>query len=273
LYSFPINLSTLNQVYGIRTPNEAKALLDSLKIECKSDNFEDWVISQVGIKLYEMFFKNYTEKQWGCKAKDLPSKIAKRIPIRLNYDDNYYNHRFQGIPIGGYNQIIEEMLKDIPVILNFDFNKIKNQWGKYARKLVYTGSLDELYDYQFGELEYRTLRWEHEIHEGDYQGVSVINYCDNTVPYTRIIEHKHFEFGNQPLTIISKEYPEKFIQGKERLYPIDDDKNRIVYKQYEMLAEKDNILLLGRLAKFKYFDMNQVIASVLKACEKEFNGL
>jgi UDP-galactopyranose mutase len=246
IFSFPINLHTLHQLWGVTTPADAERKLAEVRIPCANPrNLEQWILSQVGRELYEIFIHGYTSKQWNCDPKELPSSIIRRIPIRLTYDDRYFNDRFQGIPIGGYTAMIMNML-DHPHI-RFE---------------------TEFFDYRYGRLEYRSLRFEQEEHVGDYQGVSIANYTDPAVPYTRITEHKHFEFGNQSHTVITREFPEQYDETKTPYYPIRDEANSKVYDRYRMLAQTSNVIFGGRLGTYQYFDMHQVIAQALVASNK-----
>jgi UDP-galactopyranose mutase len=272
IYSFPINLFTLHHLWGVKTPKEAQDKLEKVKIKNDNpQNLEEWILSQVGEEIYEKFIKGYTTKQWGRDPKELPTSIIKRLPIRLNFDDNYFNDKYQGIPEGGYTQIFEKFLCGIEVKLNTDFFEDKNYWESVSEKIVFTGKIDQLYNYQYGKLEYRSLKFETEIHDGDYQGNAVVNYTSKDVPYTRICEHKHFEFGKQEKTIITKEYPDSYDDTKVPYYPIGDEANNKIYKQYYNLNEQQNKYILGgRLAEYKYYDMHQIIGSALHAVKKEF---
>lgn len=264
IYSLPVNLLTICQIYNVSTPEEAKAIIEEKRIKIKNPkNAEEWCLSTIGPEIYNLLYKGYTEKQWNQNPKNLPTSIVKRLPIRFSFDDNYHNSLYQGIPIGGYTEIINKMIGTAEVKLNTDFNEIN--WKNYAKNLVYSGSLDDYYNYCFGELQYRTLRWENEQHEvSDYQGCSVMSFPDINVPHTRIIEHKHFEFGKQNYTIITKEYPETYKKGKERLYPIENENNIKIYKKYKEKAQLDNIIVIGRLGNYKYMDMDACIGSTLK---------
>ncbi len=268
IYSFPVNLMTLYQLYGVKTPKEAKDKLDEVSI--KNDNpanFEEWILSQVGREIYEIFIKGYTLKQWRRDPKTLPVSIIKRLPFRLTFDDNYSFDRYQGIPIGGYTQIFDKLLKGIEVKLNTNYLENREQLNSLAKKIIYTGNIDRFYNYKFGELEYRGLRFEHETLDiPDYQGVAGMNYTDEDVPYTRIVEHKHFEFGTQPVTIITREYPQEAKRSEESFYPINDEKNNKRFLQYKKLADREkNVIFGGRLANYKYYDMHQVIELALNA--------
>jgi UDP-galactopyranose mutase len=269
IYSFPINLMTLYQIFNVTTPEEAKDKLDSVKYDITNPkNLEDWVLSQVGKDMYDIFIKGYTTKQWGMEPKLLPTSIIKRLPIRLNYDDNYFFDKYQGIPIGGYTQIFDKLLHNIDVKLNVDYFDDKNYWDNQSTKVVYTGPIDRYYNYIFGKLDYRSLEFKTKIEDCyDFQGNAVVNYTDIETEYTRIIEHKHFEFGKQNKTVITEEYPRN--EG-EPYYPINDSTNNTRYNQYKELMVKDqNVIFGGRLADYKYYDMHQVIASALKRVKEE----
>lgn len=275
LYNMPFNMNTFNKLWGVKTPGEAKAkiseqLAESNIIEPK--NLEEQAIKLVGKDIYEKLIKGYTEKQWGTRATELPAFIIKRLPVRFTYDNNYFNDKYQGIAIGGYTKIIEKMLKEIEVKLNTDFFKNRRELEDLADKVVFTGMIDEFYDYKFGTLEYRSLRFEHEIlNEENYQGNAVVNYTEYEVPYTRIIEHKHFEYGTQPKTVITREYPAKWNKGDEPYYPINNERNNKVYNMYKELADKEtNVIFGGRLAEYKYYDMHNIIEQALGCVEKEF---
>lgn len=269
-YSFPINLFTLHQLWGINNPSDAKKRLEKerLKIE-NPDNLEEWILSQVGQEIYEKFIKGYTQKQWGQDPKNLPSSIIKRLPIRLNFDDNYFLDKYQGIPEGGYTQIFEKLLEGVETILDVDFFKNIKYWESISKQIVFTGKIDELFNYEFGELEYRSLRFESQILEGDFQGNAVVNYTSEEIPFTRICEHKHFEFGQQEKTIITKEYPDFYSKEKTPYYPINNQKNNLIYSKYKELAlSKKKYILGGRLAEYRYYDMHQVVASALHESKK-----
>lgn len=269
LYNLPFNMNTFYQFWKCRTPAEAQKVI-ALQIKASGiiepKNLEEFAINQVGTEVYEKLIKHYTERQWGRNARDLPASIIKRIPLRFNYDNNYFNDKYQGIPIGGYNKLIEGLLYGIEVRLNTDFFSDRDGLSKMAKKIIYTGRLDEFYNYKYGYLEYRSLRFENQMIETpNFQGVAVVNYTDETSPYNRIIEHKHFEFGKQPHTIVTKEYPEKWAPGKESYYPVNDIANNQIAKIYQHLtALETNVFFGGRLAEYKYYDMHQVIASALK---------
>ncbi|AZU63992.1 UDP-galactopyranose mutase [Neobacillus mesonae] len=274
IYNLPFNMNTFNKLWGVVTPQEAKEKIEAQKAEAgieKPQNLEEQAISLVGTDIYEKLIKGYTEKQWGRKATELPAFIIKRLPVRFTYDNNYFNDKYQGIPIGGYNVIVEKMLEGIDIRLNTDFFAKKDELEALADKTVFTGMIDEYYEYKFGKLEYRSLKFEQEqMDTSNYQGNAVVNYTDRETPYTRIIEHKHFEFGTQDKTVITKEYPSEWSPGDEPYYPINDDKNTQLYKQYKELADKeDKVIFGGRLGTYKYYDMHQVIAAALTAAEKE----
>ena len=273
LYSFPINLMTLYQLWGIKTPREAQLKLDEVKSCIKSpSNLQDWMLSQVGEEIYQKFIYGYTAKQWNKDPTKLPSSIIKRIPIRLTFDDNYFNDRFQGIPIGGYTKIFEKLLSGIDYVGGVDYLEDRDMWNSLATKIVYTGAIDDFFDNDEGELEWRSLRFEHEtLNIKDYQGIAAINYTEKEIPFTRIIEHKHFEFGNQEHTIITKEYPQEWSKSKEKFYPVNDEKNNILYKKYKNRCTDNRYVFGGRLADYKYYDMHQVVASALYKSRKELS--
>ena len=256
------------------TPEEAKQkIAEELKesnIE-EPKNLEEQAIKLVGKTIYEKLVKGYTEKQWGQRATELPTFIIKRLPVRFIYDNNYFNDKYQGIPIGGYTQIVEKMLQNVDVRLECDYFDNKEELENIADKIVFTGPIDKFYDYKFGELEYRSLRFESEILDVDnYQGNAVVNYTEYEIPYTRIIEHKHFEYGTQPKTVITREYPDSWNKEKEAYYPINNEKNNALYEKYKELAKEDtNVIFGGRLGQYKYFDMHKVIEEALKVVEEE----
>lgn len=277
LYNLPFNMNTFNRLWGVKTPEEAKVMIEKQVAESnitEPKNLEEQAISLVGRDIYEKLIKGYTEKQWGCKATELPAFIIKRLPVRFTYDNNYFNDKYQGIPIGGYTKIIEKMLEGIDVRLNTDFFENRKELESLAEKVVFTGMIDEFYDYKFGTLEYRSLRFESEIlDEENYQGNAVVNYNEYEIPYTRIIEHKHFEYGTQPKTVITKEYPAKWNKGDEPYYPINNEKNNEVYNMYKTLADEEkNVIFGGRLAEYKYYDMHNVIEQALKFVKKELQN-
>jgi len=278
LYNLPFNMNTFHQMWSIKTPEEAKKIIESQKKEANiktPKNLEEQAISLVGKDIYEKLVKGYTEKQWGKKCSELPTFIIKRLPVRFTYDNNYFNDLYQGIPVGGYTKIIEKLLERIEVKLNTDFFDDKEKWEDIAEKVVYTGMIDQYYDYCFGELEYRSLEFKSETKNiENYQGNAVINYTESEIPYTRIIEHKHFENSDSPKTIITKEYPIEWKKGYEAYYPINDEKNSEVFEKYQKLGEKEkNVIFGGRLALYKYYDMWEVIKKSLKAVKSELNNL
>ena len=277
LYNLPFNMNTFYQLWKVKTPKEAISKIEEQVKKANIQdpkNLEEQAIKLVGNDIYEKLIKGYTEKQWGKKATELPSFIIKRLPVRLTFDNNYFNDTYQGIPIGGYNKIIEKMLDGIEVRLNTDFFENREELELIADKIVFTGMIDEFYDYKFGTLEYRSLRFEHEVlNEENYQGNAVVNYTEYDIPYTRIIEHKHFEYGIQPKTVITREYPDTWNKGDEPYYPINDDKNNELYSKYKELADKEeNIIFGGRLAEYKYYDMHHVIEQALNCVKKEFEN-
>ena len=274
LYNLPFNMNTFSKMWNIATPQEAKDIIASQIADLnitEPKNLEEQALSLVGKDVYEKLIKGYTEKQWGRDCKDLPSFIIKRLPLRFIYDNNYFNDRYQGIPIGGYTKIVEKMLDGIEVRLNTNYLDNREEFDAMADKIVYTGMIDQFYDYKLGVLEYRSVRFEtEELPMENYQGNAVVNYAEREVPYTRIIEHKHFEFGKQPTTIISREYSSEWKKGDEPYYPVNNDKNNALYQQYKELADKEHkVIFGGRLGGYKYYDMDKVIAAALEMCEKE----
>ena len=277
LYNMPFNMNTFNKLWGVVTPKEAQEKIEEEKKQAnikEPKNLEEQAISLVGRTIYEKLVKGYTEKQWGRKCTELPSFIIKRLPVRFIYDNNYFNDIYQGIPIGGYTQIIEKMLNNIEVKLNCDFFEHREELENIAEKIVFTGQIDKYYNYCFGELEYRSLRFETEtLNEQNYQGNAVVNYTEYEIPYTRIIEHKHFEFDStSPKTIITREYPDTWNKEKEPYYPINNDKNNNLYEKYKELADKDKkVIFGGRLGQYKYYDMDKVILEALNSTKNELN--
>ena len=276
IYNMPFNMNTFSKMWGIKTPTEAKAKIaeqiEALGIT-EPQNLEEQALSLVGRDVYEKLVKGYTEKQWGRNCRDLPAFIIKRLPFRFTFDNNYFNDRYQGIPIGGYTPIIEKLLEGSEVCLNTDyFNFISNN-SNIANKTVYTGMIDEYFNFSLGHLQYRSVRFEtEEIAQENYQGNAVVNYTKSEIPFTRIIEHKHFEFGAQPTTVISREYPLEWEPGTEPYYPINDDRNSKLYEKYEKLAENEkNVIFGGRLGQYKYYDMDKVIEAALLLAKQEFN--
>lgn len=273
LYNLPFNMNTFSKMWNIRTPQEAKNVIEQQIKDAniaEAKNLEEQAISLVGMDVYQKLIKGYTEKQWGRSCEELPAFIIKRLPLRFTYDNNYFNDRYQGIPIGGYTPIIEQMLEKAEVKLGVDYLENKEEYNAMADKIIYTGMIDEYFQYQLGVLEYRSVHFEQETPDCEnYQGNAVVNYTEREVPYTRIIEHKHFEFGQQPYTVISKEYPSEWKQGDEPYYPVNNDKNNALYEKYKELAEKEgNIVFGGRLGAYKYYDMDKVIEAALETAEK-----
>lgn len=279
LYSMPFNMYTFNKMWGVVTPEEAAAKIEEQKKEITEEpqNLEEQAISLVGRDIYEKLVKGYTEKQWGRDCKELPAFIIKRLPVRLTFDNNYFNALYQGIPIGGYTKLVENLLEGIEVRLNEDYLEDKAKWNAMAEKVVYTGAIDAYFDYALGNLEYRSVRFENEILDvPNFQGNAAVNYTDKETPWTRIIEHKWFEFGKDengndlPKTIISKEYSSEWKPGDEPYYPVNDKKNGELYQKYKALAEKEeNIIFGGRLGEYKYYDMDAVIASALECARNQ----
>ncbi|MFS4483258.1 UDP-galactopyranose mutase [Hyunsoonleella sp. 2307UL5-6] len=275
LYNLPFNMNTFHQLWGVQTPKAAKDIIEGQieKYGFKNPkNLEEQALSLIGKDIYETLIKEYTEKQWGKKATELPAFIIKRLPVRYTFDNNYFNDTYQGIPNGGYNTITKGLLDGIETKTGVDFLKNKRELEALVKTVVYTGNIDEYYNYKFGKLEYRSLRFEHEVLEIDnYQGNAVVNYNDANVPYTRILEHKHFEFGKQKHTVVTKEYPETWTPEKEAYYPVNNTENQQKYQQYKQLSlTENNVIFGGRLAEYKYYDMHQVIASALAKTKKEF---
>ncbi len=269
LYNLPFNMNTFAAMWGITTPAEAQAKIEEQRREAgitAPQNLEEQAISLVGRDIYEVLVKGYTEKQWGCDARELPAFIIRRLPVRFTFDNNYFNDRWQGIPIGGYNKIIDALFEGVEVRCNTDFFADREAWLEQCDKVIFTGRIDEYYDFKLGRLEYRSLRFEHErLPIENYQGCAVVNYTEREVPYTRIIEHKHFEFGTQPSTVITREYPEQFDEGREPYYPINDERNNTLAEQYRALAANDDkVIFGGRLGEYRYYDMDKVIESALK---------
>lgn len=276
LYNLPFNMNTFSKMWKVSTPQEVKGIIDCQIKEAgilEPRNLEEQAISLVGKDIYEKLIKGYTQKQWGRKCMDLPSFIIKRLPVRYTFDNNYFNHPYQGIPVGGYTKIIENMLEGIEVRLNIDFLQNKEEWTSLADKIVFTGPIDGYFHYCYGELEYRSLRFETEILNVDnYQGVAGMNYTDEKTPYTRIIEHKHFEFGkgNVDKTVITKEYSAKWERGLEPFYPVNDEKNGRLYQKYREKAKLEkNVIFGGRLGLYQYFDMDKVIAKAFEIAQEE----
>lgn len=275
IYNLPFNMNTFNKMWGVVTPEEAK---EEIRKQCRDNyvenpkNLEEQAINLVGKDIYEKLIKGYTEKQWGRPCSELPAFIIRRLPVRFTYDNNYFNDTYQGIPIGGYTNMVEKMIDGIEVKLNTDYLENKDKWDNMAERVVYTGPIDAYFDYKLGILQYRSISFENEVLDiENFQGNAVVNYTDKETPYTRIIEHKHFEFGNQPKTIISKEYSKEWKMGDEPYYPINDLKNNELYNKYTELAKaEDNIIFGGRLAEYKYYDMHKVIEAALMKVKEIF---
>ncbi len=268
LYSFPINLMTLYQVYGVTTPKEAKDIIEREKLlTLNTDNLESWITSQVGVKLYDLFIKYYTMKQWNKEPKCLPSSIIKRLPIRYNFNDNYFNDEYQGIPIGGYTQIFNNLLKGSMVMTSKPFRPDDIKLA--SRGVIYTGPIDEFFDYRLGPLEYRGLKFKHDIFTGDVQGNAVINYAGSE-PFTRKIEHKHFDDETSGYSVLTTEYPDDWVRGKTPYYPIDSDDNRSLYIKYTQLPKDPKVRFKGRLGEYRYYDMHTVVENALKDIDTEF---
>lgn len=281
LYSLPFNMYTFNKMWGVVTPDEAKAKIEEQKLEAgikEPQNLEEQAISLVGLDIYEKLIKGYTQKQWGRPCNQLPAFIIKRLPVRLTFDNNYFNALYQGIPVGGYTQMVANILEGIEVKLGVDYLEEKDKYDAMAEKIVFTGPIDAYFSYQLGTLEYRSVRFENELlDQPNFQGNAAVNYTDSDTPWTRIIEHKWFEFGKDsdgndiPKTVISREYSSEWKLGDEPYYPVNDEKNGALYQEYKKLAEKETkVIFGGRLGEYKYYDMDAVIASVLDRCEKEF---
>lgn len=274
LYNLPFNMNTFSRMWNIKTPEQAKEIIASQIADLEitePHNLEEQALSLVGRDVYEKLIKGYTEKQWGRDCRELPAFIIKRLPLRFVYDNNYFNDRYQGIPIGGYTAIIEKMLEGIEVRTGTDYFDFIRDNKNIARKTIFTGMIDEYYGYCYGPLQYRSVRFETEVLDCEnYQGNAVVNYTDREVPYTRIIEHKHFEFGKQPKTVISREYSSEWKQGMEPYYPVNNEENNALYEKYRELADKEsNVIIGGRLGQYKYYDMDKVIAAALECVGKE----
>ncbi|MDR0538801.1 MAG: UDP-galactopyranose mutase [Tannerellaceae bacterium] len=268
LYNLPFNMNTFYALWGVKTPDEAKEKIEEQRREAGINNprnLEEQAISLVGKDIYEILIKGYTEKQWGRKCTELPAFIIRRLPVRFSFDNNYFNDLYQGIPTGGYNRLIDGLLKGIEVRCNTDFFADRQYFADTARQIVFTGNIDEYFDYKLGHLQYRTLHFETEIRNCEnHQGVAVMNYTEADIPYTRIIEHKHFEFGTQPRTVITREYPSEWSAGAEAFYPINDERNERLSKEYQKLASGEaNTIFGGRLGEYKYYDMDKIIENVL----------
>ncbi|MDD6073677.1 MAG: UDP-galactopyranose mutase [Clostridium sp.] len=277
MYNMPFNMNTFSKMWGISTPAEAKAIIEEQRraITGEPGNLEEQAISLVGTDIYQRLVKGYTEKQWGRPCSELPAFIIRRLPVRFTYDNNYFNDLYQGIPVEGYNALIEKMFDGCEIRTGVDYLEHKEELDALADKVVYTGMIDAYFGHCYGTLEYRSLRFETEVLDCDnYQGVAVVNYTDRETPYTRIIEHKHFEFGTQEKTVITREYPADWKPGMESYYPVNDEKNQLLYSRYEKLAEKEEkVIFGGRLAEYKYYDMDKVIESALSCAREEFGEI
>lgn len=273
LYNLPFNMNTFSKMWGIKTPKEAREEIARQVEETgitEPKNLEEQGLSLVGRDVFEKLVKGYTEKQWGRDCKDLPAFIIKRLPVRFTYDNNYFNDRYQGIPVGGYTKVVEKMLEGIEVLLHADFFEFRKKNPAIAEKIIFTGMIDEYFDYRLGALEYRSVRFETEVLDCDnYQGNAVVNYTEREVPYTRIIEHKHFEFGQQEKTVISREYSSEWSVGMEPYYPVNNEQNNQLFERYkELAAKEENVIFGGRLGDYKYYDMDKVIEAALNTVEK-----
>ncbi len=273
IYNMPFNMNTFHKLWGVVTPQEAKAKIEEQKKACAVEhpkNLEEQAVNLVGTDVYTRLVKGYTEKQWGRRATELPAFIIRRLPVRFTYDNNYFDDNYQGIPMGGYTGMIEGMLEGTEVRLQENFLEKREYYQSLAETVIYTGMIDEYFDYCFGELEYRSLRFETEIlEEENYQGNAVVNYTEYEIPYTRIIEHKHFEYGTQPKTVITREYPQSWQKGDEPYYPMSDEKNIKLYEKYQELARREgNVIFGGRLGQYKYFDMDDTVEAALQ-CARE----
>ena len=274
IYNLPFNMNTFNKMWGVITPEEAKAKIEEQKASCfvaEPENLEEQAINLIGTDIYEKLIKGYTEKQWGRDCRSLPPFIIKRLPVRFTYDNNYFNDSYQGIPIGGYTAMVEKMLEGIEVRLGVDYLENKEELDALADKVVYTGTVDSYFGYCYGPLEYRNVSFETEVLDmPNYQGNAVVNYTDRETPYTRVIEHKHFDFGTQPKTVVSREYSVEWKLGDEPYYPVNDEKNGSLYAKYKALAEKEEkVIFGGRLGEYRYYDMDKVILAAFEAVDKQ----
>lgn len=274
VFNLPFNMNTFNELWGAITPEEAKRIIEEQRSHIKEPrNLEEFCLNTVGPDIYEILIKGYTEKQWGKPCKELDASIIKRIPLRFTYDNNYFSDKYQGIPIEGYNTLISRLLEGISVELGCDYNVSNKEYRDKAKKVIYTGALDEYYKYCFGELEYRSLMFLHyEMDVKDYQGNAVVNYTSNEEPYTRIVEHKHFSKVDTPKTVITKEYPKKWSKELEKFYPMNDKRNNAKYQLYRKKAEHDGLLFAGRLAEYKYYDMDDTVRTALDLAERELKN-
>lgn len=276
LYNLPFNMNTFYQLWKVKTPEEARAKIEDQKAAWAGKepaNLEEQALSLVGTDIYERLIKGYTEKQWGRLCTELPAFIIRRLPVRFTFDNNYFNDKYQGIPIGGYNKLTGNLLKNAEVRLGVDFFRDRYELSQLADRIIFSGQIDEYFDYRFGQLEYRSLRFEHQRLEiPNYQGNAVVNYTEKDIPYTRIVEHKHFEFGTQPHTVISKEYPLEWKPGLEPYYPVNDDRNTGIFKKYrDLAAGEKNVIFGGRLAEYRYYDMHQIVAAALATARDLFS--
>ena len=273
LYNLPFNMNTFTKLWGVVTPAEAAAKIaeQRMVITGEPQNLEEQAISLVGTDIYMKLIKGYTEKQWGCSCTELPAFIIKRLPVRYSFDNNYFNDRYQGIPVGGYNKLIDALLRGIKVCTGVDYNECQSKYAAMTEKVVYTGPIDAYFAYSMGQLEYRGLQFETErLAEENHQGVAVMNYTEREVPYTRVIEHKHFEFGTQPVTYVTKEYPADWKPGEEAYYPVNNERNQQLYQRYvELATQEEQVIFGGRLAEYKYYDMDDVIKSALERVQQE----
>ena len=273
IYNMPFNMNTFSRMWNISTPEEAREIIERQRsvIQGEPKNLEEQAISLVGTDIYEKLVKGYTEKQWGRDCRDLPGFIIRRLPVRYTYDNNYFNDPYQGIPVDGYNALIERLFEGCEIRTGVDYLEHRQEYGNTAGRIVYAGTIDGYFGYQFGNLEYRSLRFETEtLNTDNYQGVAVVNYTDRETPFTRIIEHKHFEFGTQEKTVITREYPVNWKPGMEPYYPVNDEKNQALYEKYRALAEKEErVIFGGRLAEYRYYDMDKVIRSALDRAKEE----
>lgn len=286
LYNLPFNMNTFYQMWGVTTPEEARQKIDEQKADAVREmqsqgvseprNLEEQALTLIGKDIYERLIKGYTEKQWGRKCSELPAFIIKRLPVRFVFDNNYFNDRYQGIPVGGYNKLVDELLRGCDILTDTDYFANREHWESIACKTVFTGKIDEFYQYRFGKLQYRTVRFEQKtFDQPNYQGNAVVNYTHRDIPYTRVIEHKHFEmFGNEvqqcPKTVVSWEYSTEWKDGMEPYYPVNDEQNNALYEQYKSLAEKEeNVIFGGRLAEYKYYDMAPIVEKVMKMWEED----
>ncbi len=271
IYNMPFNMNTFSRMWNIRTPDEAKKIIEEQRREIigEPQNLEEQAISLVGRDIYEKLIKGYTEKQWGKSCKELPNFIIKRLPVRYTYDNNYFNDLYQGIPVGGYNVLINKLFEGADILTGVNFLEEKEKWMELGETVVYTGAIDAFYDFCYGNLEYRTVSFQTEVLDMEnYQGVAVVNYTDRETPYTRIIEHKHFEFGTQPKTVVSKEYSTDWKEGMEPYYPVNDERNQLLYQKYAQKAKESKVIFGGRLGEYKYYDMDKVIESAMRCWQQ-----